>query len=129
MSMSFHSAVITVCSRTGEKILFAYEYDNEICPEIRIPFNWKARCKSVSDVLALIDAAFVDPFDEDEMGLLETIKGFDCPPYVEFEKEYKKFIAKVKKKIKGVEDLKEITLIVTNDGYDSGIEDKKVLSF
>ena len=109
-----------------QKKEFRYELDNEICPEIKIPFTWKEACRDAGSVLELIDNAFQDPFDDMEGGLKATIAAFDdcVPSDYQSGKKYAKFQKDIQKGIHTIEDLKQITFQVLDTEEESTIAEK-----
>ena len=108
-------------------ISFEYNFDNEICPDIVVPDDWKAKCKDKEQVTELFDFFLQDPFWDDYPGLRLLIEDFDeCVPFDEF-KSGEKYEAFLKQIEKNCDSITKITISVI-DAEDNSIYNQKVLT-
>ena len=122
MSMTCYAGRIEVqISGTGT-VSFEYEFDNEICPRISIPDDWRARCADRAQIPDFIDQLLW------EDGLRELIQEFDeCLPDEELmsEPRYDAFLSQIENASGTIE---QITVSVINEEDDS-VESQEVLAF
>ena len=122
MSMSYYSGRIDVQAKNKELISFEYEFDNEICPTIYIPQNWKALCsdkdqlRNFVDCLLMADGlqAFIEEFDESYPFDDEDMKD---------EPEYNVFLNRVENECGQIERI-TVSVIAEND---NSVVSQKVL--
>ncbi len=124
--MSYYNGKLEVETKENDIISFEYNFDNEICPDIVVPSDWKSRCTDKKQLIEMIDYFLQDPFWDDYPGLRLLIQDFDdCIPFDDCKsgQKYDDFLSHVEK---NCGNIVKITISVF-DADDNSIYDQKVL--
>ena len=92
MSMTCYAGKIEVKTKSAGSAVFEYEFDNEICPQIVVPNNWKTLCNDRAQVMNFIDCLLWTD------GLRELIQEFDeCLPFEDLMSgpKYDEFLSRI----------------------------------
>lgn len=98
MSMECYSGEIEFTSSFDDKFSFLYAFDNEVCPSIVIPSNWRECLNNEKELVNMVDYLLQDSFDDDFTGLKDYIESFDdCYPFDDLKSgpKYENFLRNV----------------------------------
>ena len=75
--MSYYNGRIDFETFDNQTFSFTYCFDNEICPKIVVPKDWRSKCSNKDQIIKMVDNFLCDPFWDDYPGLGELIRSFD----------------------------------------------------